>query len=138
MLTVEINDLIKNATEIVAAYVSRNEVPSDQLSDVISTVYRSLQSLNGGDAAPPAEPLVPAVSIKKSVHPDYIICLEDGKRLKMLKRHLRSTYNMTPDEYRAKWSLPPDYPMVCSNYSEKRSRFAREIGLGTKGRRAAE
>ena len=88
------------------------------------------RSLEGQDAEPPPEPLKPAVPIRKSITPEYLVCLEDGKKLKMLKRHLRSTYNMTPDEYRAKWGLAPDYPMVAPNYAEQRSAFAKKIGLG--------
>jgi predicted transcriptional regulator len=97
---------------------------------VINTVYSSLTGLNGQPREVAAEPLKPAVPIRKSVTPEYIVCLEDGKKLKMLKRHLRSTYNMSPDEYRARWGLPPDYPMVAPNYAAQRSEFAKRIGLG--------
>jgi predicted transcriptional regulator len=100
------------------------------LADIIQAVYNSLRGLEGGISDPVAEPLKPAVPIRKSVTPEYLICLEDGKKLKMLKRHLRSTYNLSPDEYRAKWSLPPDYPMVAPKYAEQRSEFAKKIGLG--------
>ncbi|HEX7970396.1 MAG TPA: MucR family transcriptional regulator, partial [Stellaceae bacterium] len=93
-------------------------------------VYLSLKALEGKGSEPKAEPFKPAVPIRKSITPDYLICLEDGKKLKMLKRHLRSTYNLTPDEYRQKWSLPADYPMVAPNYAEQRSAFAKKIGLG--------
>ena len=102
-------------------------------------MYNSLRTLDGHVAEPPAEPLKPAVPIRKSITPDYLVCLEDGKKLKMLKRHLRSTYGMTPDEYRAKWGLPNDYPMVAPKYAEQRSEFAKKIGLGRgTGRRTAK
>ena len=123
-------DLLRMTADVVAAYVSNNTLPTAQLAEVINAVYNSLRSLEGQSAEPPAEPLKPAVPIRKSVTPDYLICLEDGKKLKMLKRHLRSTYNMTPDEYRAKWGLAADYPMVAPNYAEQRSEFAKKIGLG--------
>ena len=116
--------------DVVAAYVSNNTLPTAQLAEVINAVYNSLKSLEGQPAEAPSEPLKPAVAVRKSVTPDYLVCLEDGKKLKMLKRHLRSTYNMTPDEYRTKWGLPADYPMVAPNYAEQRSEFAKKIGLG--------
>ena len=125
-------------TDVVAAYVSNNTLPTAQLAEVINAVYGSLKSLEGQVAPVPPEPLKPAVPIRKSVTPEFLICLEDGKKLKMLKRHLRSTYNMTPDEYRSKWGLVPDYPMVAPNYAERRSEFAKKIGLGrSTGRRSA-
>ena len=123
-------DLLRMTADVVAAYVSNNTLPTAQLAEVINAVYNSLRSLEGQSAEPPPEPLKPAVPIRKSVTPDYLICLEDGEKLKMLKRHLRSTYNMTPDEYRAKWGLAADYPMVAPNYAEQRSEFAKKIGLG--------
>ena len=123
-------ELLRMTTEVVAAYVSNNVLPATQISDVIGAVYTSLKALDGGIPEVKAEPLKPAVPIKKSVNPDYLICLEDGKKLKMLKRHLRTTYNMTPEEYRAKWGLAPDYPMVAPNYAAQRSDFAKKIGLG--------
>jgi predicted transcriptional regulator len=104
-----------------------------QIADVIKIVYDTLSGLGAGDAQAKREPPKPAVPIKRSITPDYIICLEDGKKLKMLKRHLRTTYGMTPDEYRAKWALAPDYPMVAPNYAAQRSDFAKKIGLGRKG-----
>ena len=116
--------------DVVAAYVSNNTLATGQLADVIHAVYNSLRGLENQVAEAPAEPLKPVVPIRKSITPDYLVCLEDGKKLKMLKRHLRSTYNMTPDEYRAKWGLAPDYPMVAPNYAEQRSAFAKKIGLG--------
>lgn len=126
------DDLLRMAVDIVAAYLSNNQVPSSQIPDIIHSVFSSLNSLDEQPAEPPAETAKPAASIRKSVTPDYIICLEDGKKLKMLKRHLRTTYNMTPEEYRTKWNLPPDYPMVAPNYAEQRSDLAKRIGLGRK------
>jgi predicted transcriptional regulator len=123
-------ELLRMTADVVAAYVSNNTLPTAQLAEVINAVYGSLKSLDGSVPEAKQEPLRPAVPIRKSITPDYLICLEDGKKLKMLKRHLRSTYNMTPDEYRAKWGLPPDYPMVAPNYAEQRSQFAKKIGLG--------
>jgi predicted transcriptional regulator len=123
-------ELLRMTADVVAAYVSNNTLPTAQLAEVINAVYSSLRSLEGQSAEPPPEPLKPAVPVRKSVTPDFLVCLEDGKKLKMLKRHLRSTYNMTPDEYRAKWGLPADYPMVAPNYAEQRSEFAKKIGLG--------
>ena len=125
-------EVLRMAVEIVSAYVSNNPVNAAQVPDVISTVYTSLTSLNGQNIDGGAEPLKPAVSIRRSITPDYIVCLEDGKKLKMLKRHLRASFGMTPDEYRTKWGLPPDYPMVAPNYAEQRSSFAKQIGLGRK------
>jgi predicted transcriptional regulator len=101
---------------------------------LIHSVHSSLKNVETAAPAVQEEPQKPAVPIRKSVHPDYIICLEDGKKLKMLKRHLRTTYDMTPDEYRAKWNLPPDYPMVAPNYAAQRSDFAKKIGLGRSAR----
>src|SRR6202007_1497600 len=123
-------ELLRMTADVVAAYVSNNALPTTQLADVISAVYTSLRSLDNQPAEEKAGPRKPAVRIRKSITADYLICLEDGKKLKMLKRHLRSTYNMTPDEYRAKWGLAPDYPMVAPNYAEQRSEFAKKIGLG--------
>ncbi len=123
-------ELLRMTADVVAAYVSNNTLPTTQLAEVINAVYGSLKGLEGQVAEPPPEPTKPAVPIRKSVTPDYLICLEDGKKLKMLKRHLRSTYNLTPDEYRARWGLAPDYPMVAPNYAEQRSAFAKKIGLG--------
>jgi predicted transcriptional regulator len=123
-------ELLQMTAEVVSAYVGNNTIAEGQLPEVIRSVYNSLTSLDsvaGADAAPE---LMPAVPIKRSVTPDYIVCLEDGKKLKMLKRHLRTTYDLTPDEYRAKWGLPADYPMVAPNYAKQRSAFAKQIGLG--------
>jgi predicted transcriptional regulator len=124
------DELLRMTADVVAAYVSNNTLATAQLADVIHAVYNSLRGLDGQVAEAPSEPLKPAVPIRKSITPDYLICLEDGKKLKMLKRHLRSTYSMTPDEYRAKWGLPADYPMVAPKYAEQRSEFAKKIGLG--------
>ncbi len=128
-------DLLRMTAEVVAAYVRNNPLPATELSSIILTVHGSLAALDSGGAST-AEPQRPAVSIRRSVQPDHIVCLEDGKKLKMLKRHLRTTYGMSPEEYRAKWGLPADYPMVAPNYAKQRSEFAKEIGLGrTSGRR---
>ncbi|HXQ50282.1 MAG TPA: MucR family transcriptional regulator [Stellaceae bacterium] len=129
------SDLLALTTEIVAAHVSNNTVSVGDLPTLINQVYQSLATIGQSPAAPAERPQ-PAVSVKRSVHPDYIICLEDGKKLKMLKRHLKTAYNMTPEEYRDRWQLPPDYPMVAPNYARQRSRLAKEIGLGTRGRRS--
>jgi len=124
------SDLLRMTTEVVSAYLGNNSVPASQISEVIGTVHSALKNLSAGTGEPEPEPLRPAVPIKKSVTPEYIICLEDGKQLKMLKRHLRTTYDMTPEEYRAKWGLPASYPMVAPNYARQRSEFAKKIGLG--------
>src|SRR5882762_6983482 len=124
------DELLRMTADVVAAYVSNNTLATAQLADVIHAVYNSLRGLEGQVAEAPAEPLKPAVPIRKSITPEYLVCLEDGKKLKMLKRHLRSTYNLTPDEYRSKWGLSQDYPMVAPNYAEQRSEFAKKIGLG--------
>jgi predicted transcriptional regulator len=136
-------DMLRMTAQVVSAYVGNNMLPAAQISEVIKSVYGSLMALEGEAAETVAEPLKPAVPIRKSITPDYVVCLEDGKKLKMLKRHLRTTYDMTPDEYRAKWNLPPDYPMVSPNYAKQRSEFAKKIGLGRKtvggrGRRRIE
>ena len=119
--------------DIVSAHVSNNSVSATDLPSLIQNVFGSLASL-GGPVVTVEEPQVPAVSIRASIKPDYIICLEDGKKLKMLKRHLMTHYRMTPDDYRAKWGLAADYPMVAPNYAELRRVLAKQIGLGTKGR----
>jgi predicted transcriptional regulator len=123
--------LITLTSDIVAAHVSNNSVSVDDLPTLISNVYGALSGL--GEEAPAAEaPPEPAVSIRSSVKPDHIVCLEDGKKLKMLKRHLATHYNLTPEQYRARWNLPADYPMVAPNYAEKRRELAKQIGLGRK------
>ena len=124
-------DILRLTAEVVVAYVRNNPLPTAELSSIINTVHGSLAALND-NGAPKAESLRPAVSIRRSVQPDYIVCLEDGKKLKMLKRHLRTTFGLSPEEYRAKWGLPPDYPMVAPNYAKQRSEFAKQIGLGRK------
>lgn len=126
-------DMLHMAADIVSAYVSNNVLPSSQLPEVISSVYGTLRSICCSTMEQPAENKKPAVSIRRSVTDDYIVCLEDGKKLKMLKRHLKAVYNMTPDDYRAKWNLPSDYPMVAPNYAKRRSEFAKQIGLGSQG-----
>jgi predicted transcriptional regulator len=129
-------EILALTAEIVSAHVASNSVGPESLPDLIRDVYRAMSSL-GAVAPPPAERPQPAVPIKKSVFPDYIVCLEDGKKLKMLKRHLMSAYNMTPDQYRERWQLGPDYPMVAPNYAQHRSTLAKKIGLGTTARGAA-
>lgn len=129
------HDLLTLTTEIVAAHVSNNTVALGDLPQLINQVYNSLANIGAAPAAPAARPQ-PAVSVKKSVQPDYIVCLEDGKRLKMLKRHLKTAYNMSPEAYRERWGLAADYPMVAPNYARQRSRLAKEIGLGTRARRS--
>ena len=126
-------DLLALTTEIVAAHVSNNTVSVADLPTLINQVYQSLSTI-GTAPAPAAERPQPAVSIKKSVHPDYIICLEDGKKLKMLKRHLRTAFNLTPEQYRERWGLGSEYPMVAPDYAKHRSSLAKKIGLGTRPR----
>ncbi len=126
------DDILRMAVEVVSAYVSKNPLPPAQIPEIISTVFTSLSSLDAGTPELKAEAPRPAVPVRKSVTPEYIVCLEDGKKLKMLKRHLRTTYNMTPDEYRTRWGLASDYPMVAPNYAAQRSEFAKKIGLGRK------
>ena len=121
--------------QIVSAHVSNNTVSPEGLPALIQEVYRTLS--NVGVQVEPTEKPQPAVPIKKSVFGDYIICLEDGKKLKMLKRHLKTAYNLEPDQYRERWGLPPDYPMVAPNYARQRSSLAKKIGLGTKPRAAS-
>ncbi|HEV8680953.1 MAG TPA: MucR family transcriptional regulator [Stellaceae bacterium] len=132
--TEQTSDLLALTTEIVAAHVSNNTLALNDLPSLINQVYNSLANIGAAPAVPAARPQ-PAVSIKKSVQPDYIVCLEDGKKLKMLKRHLKTAYNMSPEAYRERWGLAADYPMVAPNYAEQRSRLAKEIGLGTRARR---
>ncbi|HXZ68084.1 MAG TPA: MucR family transcriptional regulator [Alphaproteobacteria bacterium] len=128
--TVPNNDeMLRLATDIVSAYVQFNPLPAAQLAQMIRDVHDTLASL-AGSAPSSAERQKPAIAIKKSITPDYIVCLEDGKKLKMLKRYLRARYDLSPEEYRAKWGLPADYPMVAPKYAEQRSQFAKQIGLG--------
>ncbi|HRK25503.1 MAG TPA: MucR family transcriptional regulator [Beijerinckiaceae bacterium] len=126
---------IELAAEIVSAYVSNNSVPSSELPALIADIHGALKRLNGTVVEEPSEPQKPAVSVKKSIAADFIICLEDGKKFKSLKRHLRTQYNMSPEQYREKWGLPADYPMVAPNYAAARSRLAKEMGLGQQRRR---
>ncbi|WP_135210452.1 MucR family transcriptional regulator [Vitreimonas flagellata] len=128
-------DAMRMTTDIVASFVSNNKIASDELGDLIRTVHKTLSSLSGEQALAPSERPKPAVPINKSVQHDHIVCLEDGKKLKMLKRYLRSTYNMSPDDYRRRWGLPADYPMVAPAYAARRSEFAKSIGLGKGVRR---
>lgn len=127
------DDLLTLTTEIVAAYLSNNTVTANDIPNVIEQVFKTLANVNT-DTHVSADRPQPAVPIKKSVMPDYIICLEDGKKLKMLKRHLKTAYNMSPEEYRERWGLPSDYPMVAPNYARQRSKLAKDIGLGTRSR----
>jgi len=129
-------DILRLGAGIVAAYVSRNAVSAEAVPDIIRTVHQTLEQLTRGPVAPVAEERPkPAVPIGRSVQHDYIVCLEDGKKLKMLKRYLRSRYGMSPEEYRRRWNLPPDYPMVAPAYAARRSDFAKKIGLGRGVRR---
>lgn len=123
-------ELLELTAEIVSSHASNNTVAAADLPQIIREIYATMATL-GTDAAPVERPK-PAVPIKKSVTPDYIICLDDGKQLKMLKRHLKTAYNMSPEEYRERWGLPADYPMVAPNYAKKRSTLAKKIGLGRK------
>jgi len=123
-------DLVGMAAEIVSAFVSANPVAPQEIPGLIRTVYAALAEVSGAPAAALEPAQEPAVAVKKSVTPDYIICLEDGKKFKSLKRHLRTRYGMTPDEYRTKWALPHDYPMVAPNYAKERSNLAKRMGLG--------
>jgi predicted transcriptional regulator len=131
-------NFIQLTAEIVSAYVSNNTVPAGDIPALINQVHAALTRVSSGKGEVPAEPLKPAVSVKKSITPEYIICLEDGKKFKSLKRHLRTQYNMTPEQYRDKWSLPADYPMVAPNYAAARSQLAKQMGLGQQRRRRAK
>jgi predicted transcriptional regulator len=126
---------IELTAEIVSAYVSNNTVPASEIPGLISQVHAALSRVSGKAGDGPSEPLKPAVSLKKSITPEHIVCLEDGKKFKSLKRHLRTQYNMTPEQYREKWSLSPDYPMVAPNYAAARSQLAKQMGLGQQRRR---
>lgn len=130
-------DTIELAADIVSAFVSNNSVPAADLPTLIASVHSALNRVATGAVEEKVEPLTPAVPVKKSVSPDYIICLEDGKKFKSLKRHLRTRYGMSPEEYRAKWSLPADYPMVAPSYAAARSELAKTMGLGQQRRKAA-
>lgn len=125
-------DVLELTAQIVSAHVANNAIGAEVLPGLIQEIYRTLASAGKVPVAP--EKQAPAVPVRKSVFPDHIICLEDGKKLKMLKRHLKTSYNMTPDQYREKWQLSPDYPMVAPTYAKHRSTLAKKIGLGTKPR----
>jgi predicted transcriptional regulator len=126
---------IELTADIVSAYVSNNTVAAGEISGLINQVHSALMRVSAGQSEAPVEALKPAVSVKKSITPEYIVCLEDGKKFKSLKRHLRTQYNMTPERYREKWGLPPDYPMVAPNYAAARSQLAKQMGLGQQRRR---
>jgi predicted transcriptional regulator len=128
-------DLTELAAEIVSAYVTKNSVRPADLPNLIAEVHRALSSTHAGTIVPEPEPLNPAVNPKRSVFPGYIVCLEDGKKFKSMKRHLTTHYNLSPDEYREKWGLPHDYPMVAPNYAQARSALAKKLGLGQHGGR---
>jgi predicted transcriptional regulator len=130
-IAVEHNELLTLTADIVSSHVSNNTVAVSDLPNIIENVYSTLARL-GGAPKPVETKQEPAVSVRASIKPDYIVCLEDGKKLKMLKRHLMTHYNMTPEQYRQKWNLPADYPMVAPNYAEQRRTLAKSIGLGTK------
>lgn len=128
-------ELIDMTAEIVSAYVGHNSVGPDEISNLIHKVFAALSEAALGGSAAEEQQAEPAVPIRKSITPDYIICLEDGKKFKSLKRHLRTHYNLSPEEYREKWGLPRDYPMVAPNYAQARSRLAKKMGLGQSGQR---
>jgi predicted transcriptional regulator len=131
---VKTTELLRFASEIVAAHVGNNTVAMAELPGLIEQVYKTLSNMEKDDDSAAERP-TPAVSVRKSITPEYIVCLEDGKKLKMLKRHLKTAYNMSPDEYRERWGLPSDYPMVAPSYAQQRSDLAKAIGLGTRPRR---
>lgn len=134
MPPVDNEEIMRMTTDIVASFLSHNSVPADSVPEMIKSVYVTMKDISGEQAKP--EPKAkPAVAVSRSVTDDYIVCLEDGKKLKMLKRYLRSQYDMSPEDYRRKWGLPADYPMVAPNYSKRRSEFAKEIGLGRGARK---
>ncbi|MDB5656254.1 MAG: transcriptional regulator, MucR family [Tardiphaga sp.] len=127
--------VIDLTASIVAAYVGNNPTPAAELPALIGQIHAALLRISGGRVEVAAEPAKPAVSVKKSMTADYLVCLEDGKRFKSLKRHLRTQYSMTPEQYREKWGLPPEYPMVAPNYAVARSQLAKKMGLGQQRRR---
>ena len=129
---VERDQITSLTADIVSAYVSNNPVPTGELASLIGNVHKSLVTLSAGEQEVPAEPQKPAVPVKKSVHEDYIMCLEDGKKFKSLKRHLSTRYGLSPDESRQKWGLPADFPMVAPSYATARSALAKKLGLGRK------
>jgi predicted transcriptional regulator len=131
------SNYIELTAGIVSAYVSNNAVAAGDISSIISQVHSALLRVSNGAADGAGEPMKPAIAVKKSITPDYLVCLEDGKKFKSLKRHLRTQYNMTPELYREKWGLPPDYPMVAPKYAEARSQLAKQMGLGQQRKRRA-
>ena len=133
----ERSEIIEMTADIVSAFVSNNSVPATEVPALIQSVHRALSGVSTAPEVIEAAPREPAVPVKKSVNPDFIVCLEDGRKFKSLKRHLRTKYNMSPEEYRAKWGLPKDYPMVAPNYAKARSDLAKQMGLGQGGRQAA-
>ena len=133
---VDRNETLHLTSDLVAAFVSNNSVPASELQDLLQNTFSTLSNLSGHSEAEQTNQK-PAVPVKKSITDDYLVCLEDGKQLKMLKRYLRTQYDMSPEDYRRKWGLPADYPMVAPNYAKRRSEFAKQIGLGTQGGRKA-
>jgi predicted transcriptional regulator len=131
------SNYIELTAGIVSAYVSNNAVAAGDISSIISQVHSALLKVSNGTTEGAGEPMRPAIAVKKSITPDYLVCLEDGKKFKSLKRHLRTQYNMTPELYREKWGLPPDYPMVAPKYAEARSQLAKQMGLGQQRKRRA-
>lgn len=130
-------ELLEMTADIVSAYVGNNSVAAETLPSLIANIHAALSQVSGGAVEPEPEPKEPAVPVRKSITADYLICLEDGRKFKSLKRHLRTKYNMSPEEYRAKWGLPKDYPMVAPNYAKARSDLAKQMGLGQGGRKPA-
>jgi predicted transcriptional regulator len=126
---------IELTADIVSAYVSNNTVPAGDIPALINQIHSALMQVSTGRSESPSEPLKPAIPVKRSINPDFIVCLEDGKKFKSLKRHLRTQYSMTPEQYRDKWGLAPDYPMVAPNYAAARSQLAKQMGLGQQRRR---
>ena len=130
-------ELLEMTADIVSAYVGNNTVSAETLPSLIASIHAALSGVSSGPVEPEPEPKEPAVPIRKSINPDFLICLEDGRKFKSLKRHLRTKYDMSPEEYRAKWNLPKDYPMVAPNYAKARSDLAKQMGLGQGGRKPA-
>ena len=130
-------ELLEMTADIVSAYVGNNSVSAGELPSLIASIHAALSQVSTGPVEVAPEPQEPAVPVRKSIHPDFLICLEDGRKFKSLKRHLRTKYDMSPEEYRAKWSLPKDYPMVAPNYAKARSDLAKQMGLGQGGRKPA-
>lgn len=135
--SIDNEEIMRMTTDIVASFLTHNSVPAENVPEMIKSVHATMKEISG-DTPKPEPRAKPAVPISKSIGDDYIVCLEDGKKLKMLKRYLRSQYDMSPEDYRRKWGLPADYPMVAPNYSKRRSEFAKQIGLGRGGRKKAK